>query len=127
MPPLRPRVVAARPPPRQLRTAGHRLGSIVAWPVALLAVALVIGALPLPLATTFAAISNGLCWTAFEIDMIQKSVIRDYRLSRAPVAALCGAGLALCGAILQALLRNPIAEHDVLGIAASVASTGAVA
>jgi iron complex transport system permease protein len=47
-------------------------------------------------------------------------------LSRALVAAFCGAGLALSGAILQSLLRNPLAEPYVLGISAG-ASTGAVA
>jgi iron complex transport system permease protein len=53
-------------------------------------------------------------------------VIWDYRLSRALVAVFCGAGLALCGAIMQAMLRNPLAEPYVLGISAG-ASTGAVA
>src|SRR5690606_20474240 len=48
-----------------------------------------------------------------------------YRLSRSLVAAASGAGLALCGAILQSLLRNPLAEPYVLGISAG-ASTGAV-
>ncbi len=52
-------------------------------------------------------------------------MIWDYRLSRALVAAFCGAGLALSGAIMQALLRNPLAEPYVLGISAG-ASTGAV-
>ena len=42
------------------------------------------------------------------------------------MAACCGASLALSGAILQALLRNPLAEPFILGISAG-ASTGAVA
>ncbi|KUP91513.1 iron chelate uptake ABC transporter family permease subunit [Tritonibacter horizontis] len=49
----------------------------------------------------------------------------NLRLSRALVAALAGAGLAMCGAILQALLRNSLAEPFVLGVSAG-ASTGAV-
>ncbi len=32
------------------------------------------------------------------------------------LAAVCGAGLALCGAILQSLLRNPLADPFVLGV-----------
>lgn len=44
----------------------------------------------------------------------------------AVVAACCGAALAFSGAVLQALLRNPLAEPYVLGISAG-ASTGAVA
>lgn len=85
-----------------------------------------IGDLPIPLATTFAAVTNRLGLTAIELNRIHETVIWDYRLSRALVAAFCGAGLALSGAIMQSLLRNPLAEPYVLGISAG-ASTGAVA
>ncbi|WP_440410112.1 FecCD family ABC transporter permease [Neorhizobium petrolearium] len=85
-----------------------------------------IGDLPIPLATTFTAITNRLGWTSVELNRIHETVIWDYRLSRALVAAFCGAGLALSGAIMQSLLRNPLAEPYVLGISAG-ASTGAVA
>ncbi|WP_337270807.1 FecCD family ABC transporter permease [Oryzifoliimicrobium ureilyticus] len=101
-------------------------------PVCLLIIALVvaisvgIGDLPIPISTTFAAITNRLGWTHIEISRIYETVIWDYRLSRALVAAFCGAGLALSGAIMQSLLRNPLAEPYVLGISAG-ASTGAVA
>jgi iron complex transport system permease protein len=85
-----------------------------------------IGDLPIPLSTTFYAITNRLGWTVIELNRIHETVIWDYRLSRALVAAFCGAGLALSGAIMQSLLRNPLAEPYVLGISAG-ASTGAVA
>ncbi len=85
-----------------------------------------IGDLPIPLATTFSAVTNRLGWTAVGLNRIHETVIWDYRLSRALVAAFCGAGLALSGAIMQSLLRNPLAEPYVLGISAG-ASTGAVA
>ncbi len=90
------------------------------------AISVGIGDLPIPLATTFTAVTNRLGWTAVAVDRIHETVIWDYRLSRALVAATCGAGLALSGTILQALLRNPLAEPYVLGISAG-ASTGAVA
>lgn len=85
-----------------------------------------IGDLPIPLATTFSAVTNRMGWTAIELNRIHETVIWDYRLSRALVAVFCGAGLALSGAILQSLLRNPLAEPYVLGISAG-ASTGTVA
>ncbi|PRH84756.1 ABC transporter permease [Labrys okinawensis] len=85
-----------------------------------------IGDLPIPLDITFAAVANRLGWSVGEIDRVYETVIWDYRLSRALVAAFCGAGLALSGAIMQSLLRNPLAEPYVLGISAG-ASTGAVA
>lgn len=89
------------------------------------AISVGIGDLPIPLSTTLAAITNRLGWTAIELNRIHETVIWDYRLSRALVAAFCGAGLALSGAIMQSLLRNPLAEPYVLGISAG-ASTGAV-
>ncbi|WP_184401073.1 FecCD family ABC transporter permease [Rhizobium sp. BK650] len=85
-----------------------------------------IGDLPISLMTVFHALTNRLGWTAIEINRIHETVIWDYRLSRALVAAFCGAGLALSGAIMQSLLRNPLAEPYVLGVSAG-ASTGAVA
>lgn len=85
-----------------------------------------IGDMPIPLSTTYSAIMNRLGWTMIQLNPIHETVIWEYRLSRALVAVFCGAGLALCGAIMQALLRNPLAEPYVLGISAG-ASAGAVA
>ncbi len=59
------------------------------------------------------------------VDPIHEGIIWHYRLSRAAVAICAGASLAICGAVLQALLRNPLAEPYLLGISAG-ASTGAV-
>lgn len=56
---------------------------------------------------------------------IQDGIVWDLRLPRTLLAAVCGAGLAICGAIMQSLLRNPLADPFVLGIS-SGASTGAV-
>ncbi|WP_416064012.1 FecCD family ABC transporter permease [Rhizobium sp. ZK1] len=91
----------------------------------MISLAVSIGEIAIPLATTAKAVSNRLFGTAFELSRIHQGIIWDYRLSRALVAASAGASLALCGAILQALLRNPLAEPYVLGISAG-ASTGAV-
>ena len=84
------------------------------------------GEMRIPLAAALGAICDRIFGTAFAPSRIQAGIVWDYRLSRALVAACCGATLALCGAILQALLRNPLAEPYVLGISAG-ASTGAVA
>ncbi len=89
------------------------------------ALATTIGDFRIGLGTVVLAITNGLGLTGADIPPIQESVVWDLRLSRALVAAFSGAGLALCGAILQALLRNPLAEPFVLGVSAG-ASTGAV-
>lgn len=93
------------------------LGAIVAG--------VAIGEMTIPLSSALAAITNRLGLTAIPLPRLQEAVIWDYRLARVLVAAFCGAGLALSGAILQSLLRNPLAEPYVLGISAG-ASTGAV-
>jgi iron complex transport system permease protein len=43
-------------------------------------------------------------------------IIRDVRIPRAIVAALIGGFLAVAGAIMQGITRNPIAEPSVMGI-----------
>ena len=115
------------------RSAIWRIGLVAATILVSLSVVLLVigfsvgvGDLPIPLSTTFSALTNRLGWTAIELEPIHEAVIWDYRLSRSLVAAFCGAGLALSGAIMQSLLRNPLAEPYVLGISAG-ASTGAVA
>jgi iron complex transport system permease protein len=60
-----------------------------------------------------------------ELSRIQDGIVWELRLPRTLLAAVCGAGLAICGAIMQSLLRNPLADPFVLGIS-SGASTGAV-
>jgi len=90
-----------------------------------IAVATAIGDYSIGLGTVFLAVTNGLGLTGAEISPIEQSVVWNLRLSRALVAALAGAGLSICGAILQALLRNALAEPFVLGVSAG-ASTGAV-
>ncbi|MGO6707097.1 FecCD family ABC transporter permease [Rhizobium leguminosarum] len=91
----------------------------------MISLAVSIGEVAIPLATTAEAVSNRLFGTDFELSRIHQGIVWDYRLSRALVAASAGASLSLSGAILQALLRNPLAEPYVLGISAG-ASTGAV-
>ena len=52
-------------------------------------------------------------------------IIRDIRGPRTILAIHVGGGLALAGAVFQALLRNPLAEPYILGISGG-AATGAV-
>ena len=70
-------------------------------------------------------LANKLWAAGYPLDPIDEGIVWNYRLTRALVAAACGAGLATCGVILQALLRNPLADPYLLGISAG-ASTGAV-
>ncbi len=59
-------------------------------------------------------------WQPFEA-----SIVWDVRLPRVLLASIVGAGLAVVGAALQALLRNPLADPYLLGTSAG-AALGAV-
>jgi len=59
------------------------------------------------------------------VTRLRDAIVWELRLPRVLVAAGIGAGLALCGAIMQALTRNPLADPYLLGLS-SGASFGAV-
>lgn len=52
---------------------------------------------------------------------LEAQVIRTMRIPRAGIAALVGASLAVAGAIMQGLTRNPLADSGILGINAGAA------
>ncbi|WP_144934220.1 FecCD family ABC transporter permease [Pseudomonas alabamensis] len=102
----------------------------VAFALAALALALLagiaIGETRLSPSVVYQVLANQLWQAEHVVDPIDQGIVWNYRLTRTLVAAACGAGLATCGVILQALLRNPLAEPYLLGLSAG-ASTGAVA
>jgi iron complex transport system permease protein len=74
-----------------------------------IALALMVGSIPItPFEVLAALVDNG-GGTAGE-------VVRSLRLPRALTGFACGGLLALAGALLQVLLRNPLADPYVLGI-----------
>ena len=86
-----------------------------------------LGAVTIPLSKSWSILGHqflGLSaagkWTASD-----SSIILDLRLPRILSGALVGSALAMAGSVLQALLRNPLADPFVLGIS-SGAAVGAV-
>jgi iron complex transport system permease protein len=77
------------------------------------------GAAALPPATVLEALTGG-------GDATTRTIVIDLRLPRVALALVAGGALALAGAVFQALLRNPLAEPYVLGVAGG-AAVGAVA
>ena len=77
-------------------------------PIALL-LALTTGPAPLPFWPALADLLHGR-------DTIGSLILLEVRLPRALLALLVGASLAISGAALQGLLRNPLASPDILGI-----------
>ncbi|APE45448.1 ABC transporter permease [Sulfitobacter alexandrii] len=84
-----------------------------------------VGETPLTLSTVFRTLANHFWQADYPVDAIDAGIVWSYRFPRAIVAACCGAGLALTGVVLQALLRNPLADPYLMGLSAG-ASTGAV-
>ena len=83
-----------------------------------------VGSVSLPIADTWTAITHALL--GLEIPQgISKNIILNVRLPRVLNVALVGAALSLCGAAMQGLLRNPLADGSTLGVS-SGASLGAV-
>ncbi|WP_337059961.1 FecCD family ABC transporter permease [Kineococcus sp. G2] len=57
---------------------------------------------------------------------VEDAVVWQVRLPRVLLGLAVGAGLAVCGAAMQAMVRNPLADPQLLGVT-SGASTGAAA
>ncbi|WP_433943125.1 FecCD family ABC transporter permease [Paenibacillus sp. SN-8-1] len=73
----------------------------------------------LSVATGSSAISLSTVWQAiihFNPDLQQHQVIRELRIPRALAGVLVGACLAVAGALMQGLTRNPLADSGLLGL-----------
>jgi iron complex transport system permease protein len=79
------------------------------------AVLILAALLLLALASFWAALAVG-SLPATAGDALAADIVRELRLPRALAGFACGALLALAGALMQVLLRNPLADPYILGI-----------
>lgn len=89
------------------------------WLGLALGLAALIGAGLLSIAFGAADIDAATVWAAlfaFDPESSQHLIIRTLRVPRFAVAALVGAALAVAGALMQGLTRNPLADPGILGI-----------
>jgi iron complex transport system permease protein len=111
----------------KLRPEGFRPTEYLLFAAVMLAVMVLcvsLGSASVPIKDVFTAIWN----TVFALPVpegISQSVIVFVRLPRVLAVALTGASLSLCGAAIQGLLRNPLADSSNLGVS-SGAGMGAV-
>ena len=65
-------------------------------------------------------------WQALlgETPGVHQQIIMNIRLPRTIVAALVGVNLALAGAVLQAIMKNPLADPHIIGISSGAGLTG---
>lgn len=92
--------------------SSHRLLIAIAGLTVLAMIAMAIGLSVGTVKMPFAEVMAGL-WDA---SAPGASVVRDLRLPRTLAAFACGGLLALAGALMQVLLRNPLADPYILGI-----------
>jgi iron complex transport system permease protein len=98
-----------------------RLALLLLVAAAAVVLALATGAAGIPVRDVLAALMGG-------GDAMTRTIVLELRLPRVVLALVAGGGLAVAGAVFQALLRNPLAEPYILGVAggAAVGAVGAM-
>lgn len=91
-----------------------------------LVVTVTIGPADITFGDVWASIGSHLGLGESPLTVLRDGIVWELRLPRVITAAAVGAGLAICGAVMQAITRNPLADPYLLGLS-SGASLGAVA
>ncbi|WP_246267034.1 FecCD family ABC transporter permease [Nonomuraea typhae] len=111
--------------------ASGRLGRAAVPPVVWLfgCVVLLLAAVLLSLMVGAAPISPGTVLTALagEAHSVEARTVLELRVPRTILALAAGAGLAVAGALIQALTRNPLADPGILGVNAGAGFAVALA
>jgi iron complex transport system permease protein len=110
--------VLGQPNSHRRRAAG--LAALLVALAACVLASLAIGSLDIPVGEVIAA------FTAFE-DSDAHTIVRELRVPRTEVGLLVGGALGACGALMQGVTRNPLAEPGILGINAGAAFAVVVA
>lgn len=87
--------------------------------------AVTIGPADIGFGDVWASIASHFGWGESPLGVLRDGIVWELRLPRVLTAAAVGAGLALSGAVMQAITRNPLADPYLLGLS-SGASLGAV-
>ena len=108
-----------RPSPRALATSRFLLLLTGLLPLACI-LGLAMGAVPIAPAEILSAVLG-------DGNSQASTIVLDIRLPRVLLAAITGASLALCGAAMQGLFRNPLADPSLIGVTAGASLGAAVA
>ncbi|MBM9459097.1 iron chelate uptake ABC transporter family permease subunit [Nocardioides sp. zg-536] len=87
--------------------------------------AVTVGPADLSAGEVWGSILHHLGFGTSDLSVLRDGIVWELRLPRVLTAAAVGAGLAVSGAVMQALTRNPLADPYLLGLSAG-ASLGAV-
>ncbi|MGD9482614.1 iron ABC transporter permease [Streptomyces sp. TRM70308] len=121
--PSRPRAAA----PRGRRAYLLTLAALGALLLVTLTAGVGIGSVYVPPGQVWGIVGHGLGadWSPPVWSSARETIVLEVRAPRVLLGAVTGAGLAVVGAAMQALVRNPLAEPYLLGVS-SGASLGAV-
>lgn len=121
-----PVVRAASPHRSEIGRLAFWLALTFALVAAILA-SLASGRYPIPIGHVVAILWSAVFDTAATWTPTESMVVGTVRLPRVLVAAVAGAGLALSGAVLQGIFRNPLVGPQTIGASSGAALGGAVA
>ncbi|SDR89405.1 iron complex transport system permease protein [Paraoerskovia marina] len=112
----------SRAPGRQ-SPGGRAIALLVLLALLVVAVflSLAVGSRPMSLDVVWGALTSG------DVPAADRAAVVDLRLPRTVLGILVGAGLAVAGAIIQAVTRNPLADPGILGVTSGSAFMVAVA
>lgn len=105
-------------PRREKLGLAGKLGAALAVLVVSVSFAVGTGAVPVPASTVWGVVLDHVFPGLIEPTWSRgrDAIVWDIRFPRALLAAMVGAGLAMVGASLQAVTRNPLADPHLLGI-----------
>jgi iron complex transport system permease protein len=118
--------------PATAHVESHRLPRKLFWffsvpsAVFVTLAALAIGAFPIPLSHVIEILAAAVGLAANEnMDAQQAAVLWSIRMPRVVLGTAVGAGLAVAGALMQGLFRNPIADPGLIGVTSGAALAAA--
>ncbi|CAI3792324.1 FecCD family ABC transporter permease [Pseudarthrobacter sp. MM222] len=121
---------AGRPGQREREAGPSTLGPIVIAAAVLAAVGLLalgLGRYNVPLGHVVQILAAQLVPFPLEASGTEQNVVLLVRMPRVLLALLVGGGLAIGGAALQAIFRNPLVSPEIIGVSAGASFGGALA
>ena len=113
--------------PRQLKREQFSPFTYILLTIALfftMILCICVGSVRISFSDTVTSVWNAV-WGLPIPESIAKNIILNVRLPRVLCVALAGAALSICGAAMQGLLRNPLADGSTMGVS-SGAALGAI-
>ncbi|GAA3921063.1 iron ABC transporter permease [Litoribacillus peritrichatus] len=96
--------------------------------VLLVALSITTGPMDLPVFPSLVAVWDGVWGSGLSsLQEYEYAVVWDLRLPRTLLALMVGAILAQCGAVMQGMFRNPLADPGIIGVSSGAALGAAIA